>query len=524
MVQLSGTSIIGFQRGAPAAETFHAINPATGEELEPSYHSAGSEEVNRVVELADRAFVTYRNVSGKAKAAFLRKIALNIEALGDELRERAKAETALPLPRLASETARTCHQLRLFADLVQEASWVDARIDFADPSRQPLRKPDVRSMLRPLGPVAVFCASNFPLAFSVAGGDTASALAAGCPVVVKAHHAHPGTAELVGLAVVNAVKSCDLPEGVFSLVFGPGSTVGTQLIAHPLIKAGGFTGSRSGGQALMRIAANRPEPIPFYAEMSSVNPIFVLPGAIEERAEEIAAGLFASVTLSAGQFCTNPGLVFIPTESSSVFVNALREKMAAASGFTMLTRQISSSYRKGLSLLAAHAAVTTTVLSGAEDTTEIAGLFEVDAESFLDHPELQAEVFGPSTLLIKYSDPKQLSHIVQKLESQLTATIHATETELSEYGELLGVLENKVGRIVVNGFPTGVEVGPAMIHGGPFPATSDGRSTSVGTRAALRFVRPVCYQDVPDAALPDELKDSNPLNVWRLVDGEFTKR
>ena len=524
MPQLSGTSIIGFQRGGSGSEIFHGVNPATEEELHPPYHAAGSEEIDRAVELADRAFVIYRSVTGKAKAAFLRKIAVNIEALGDELSGRANLETALPFARLASEAARTCHQLRMFADLVQEGSWVDARIDSADPSRQPLRKPDVRSMLRPLGPVAVFCASNFPLAFSVAGGDTASALAAGCPVVVKAHHAHPGTAELVGLAAVNAVKSCDLPEGVFSLVFGPGSTVGTQLIAHPLIKAGGFTGSRSGGQALMKIAANRPEPIPFYAEMSSVNPVFILPKAIEERFDEIAAGLFASVTLGAGQFCTNPGLVFIPADSSATFVQLMREKMAAASGFTMLTRQISSSYRKGVSLLSAHPIVTSTVESLApNENGEVAALFEVDADSFLEHPELQAEVFGPSTLLIKYSDPKELPHIAHKLESQLTATIHAADSELSACAELLTVLENKVGRIVVNGFPTGVEVSAGMVHGGPFPATSDGRSTSVGTRAVLRFVRPVCYQDVPEAALPDELKDSNPLNIWRLVDSEFRK-
>jgi NADP-dependent aldehyde dehydrogenase len=379
-------------------------------------------------------------------------------------------------------------------------------------------------MLRPLGPVAVFCASNFPLAFSVAGGDTASALAAGNPVIVKAHHAHPGTAELMGMAVVNAVKSCDLPEGVFSLVFGPGSKVGTQLMAHPLVKAGGFTGSRSGGQALMKIAANRPEPIPFYAEMSSVNPVFLLPDALAERADEIAAGLFASVTLGAGQFCTNPGLVFVPAESSSVFVEKLRTKMEAAYGFTMLTRQISAAYRAGVSQFSGHAAVKNLLqVCTSDGNTESAALFQTDANSFLSHPELQAEVFGPSTLLIKYSDRRQLADLASKLESQLTATVHATESELPDYGDLLSVLENKVGRIVVNGFPTGVEVGPAMVHGGPFPATSDGRSTSVGTRAALRFARPVCYQDVPQAALPDELKDSNPLNIWRLVNGEFTR-
>jgi NADP-dependent aldehyde dehydrogenase len=524
MVQLSGTSIIGFQRGAAGSDSFRGINAVSGQELNPDYHNATAEEVDRAAELADRAFTIYRNTPGRTKAAFLRKIAANIEAMAEELRERAAAETALPDARLASETGRTCHQLRMFAELVQEGSWVDARIDHADPSRQPLRKPDLRSMLRPLGPVAVFCASNFPLAFSVAGGDTASALAAGNPVVVKAHHAHPGTAELVGLAVVNAVRSCDLPEGVFSLLFGPGSRVGSQLMAHPLIKAGGFTGSRSGGQALMKIAANRPEPIPFYAEMSSVNPIFILPRALAERGSEIAADLFASVTLGAGQFCTNPGLVFIPAESSATFVDNLRTKMEAAYGFTMLTRQISSAYRAGVSQFSNHEAVKNLLqVITSDGNTESAALFQTDADSFLFHPDLQAEVFGPSTLLIRYSDPNQLAEIARKIESQLTATVHATESELGDYAELLSVLETTVGRIVVNGFPTGVEVGPAMVHGGPFPATSDGRSTSVGTRAVLRFARPVCYQDVPQSALPDELKDDNPLNIWRLVNGEFRK-
>src|ERR1700738_4101587 len=347
MSQLSGQSIIGFSRGAPAADAFHAINPSTGEDLPPAYHSASSDEVDRAAQLAHKAFETYSRATGKDKAAFLRKVAENIDTLGDELVVRATAETGLPTARIKNETGRTCNQLRLFAELVEEGSWVDARIDRGDPTRAPLLKPDVRSMLRPLGPVVVFCASNFPLAFSVAGGDTASALAGGNPVIVKAHHAHPGTAELVGLALSEAVRSCDLAEGVFSLVYGPGSKVGVQLVKHPLIKAGGFTGSRTGGLALMKLASSRPEPIPFYAEMSSVNPVFILPSALAERAERIATGLHGSVTLGAGQFCTNPGLVFIPDSGSEELIRMLGELMAATSSFTMLTAGISLASREG---------------------------------------------------------------------------------------------------------------------------------------------------------------------------------
>jgi NADP-dependent aldehyde dehydrogenase len=521
MLELSGRSIIGFRRGAVGEACFRGEDAATGERLEPDYYVASDLEVDLAVTLASRAFESYRNTSGKTRGAFLRSIAANIESLGEILVQRATRETALPVGRISSETARTCFQLRMFAALVEEGSWVDARIDLADPARQPLRKPDVRSMFRPVGPVIVFCASNFPLAFSVAGGDTASALAAGNPVVVKAHHAHPGTAELIGLAISDAVRECDLPEGLFSLVYGPGKKVGTQLINHPLIKAGGFTGSRSGGSELMKLAAARPEPIPFFAEMSSVNPIFILPGALQERSEQIASGLHASVTLGAGQFCTNPGLVFVPAAGSSNLIESLKEKLEATPSFDMLNAQISSAYRQGVSVRAQETSVE--LLTEPLGTSNKAALFVTKAESFFADPELQSEIFGPATLLIIYSDTSTLPAIARSLEGQLTATVHAADSELGRYAELLAVLEERAGRIVWNGFPTGVEVGPAMVHGGPFPATSDGRSTSVGTRAVFRFVRPVCYQDAPDATLPDELKNSNPLRILRLVDGEVTK-
>jgi NADP-dependent aldehyde dehydrogenase len=376
--------------------------------------------------------------------------------------------------------------------------------------------------------VAVFCASNFPLAFSVAGGDTASALAAGCPVIVKAHHAHPGTAEMVGLAVRDAVRSCSLPEGVFSLLYGPGSEIGTALIRHPLVKAGGFTGSRAGGRALFDAASSRPEPIPFYAEMSSVNPVFILPHAMRERRDQIAAGLHASVTLGAGQFCTKPGLVLMAADANAqAFAGKLGELMASTADFTLLTSGIHSAYQEGVTSRVDHPAVEVVAQKAAPEgqggCQVGVALFRTDMKSYLEHPELGAEVFGPSTLLISHSGRADLLEFAGAMESHLTATIHGTEEDLREYADLLALLETKVGRLIFNGFPTGVEVCHAMVHGGPYPATSDGRSTSVGTRAILRFTRPVCYQGFPDAGLPDELKDDNPLGIWRLVDGQWTR-
>lgn len=511
MTELKGTSLIGFQRGVAGGATLQGFNPATNENLSPLYHSATRAEVDQAAQLAHAAFATYAQTTGAERGRFLRRIAANIEALGDELIARANAETGLPEPRLRTETARTCNQLRLFAELVEEGSWVDARIDPRDPDRKPLPKPDVRSMWRPLGPVVVFGASNFPLAFSVAGGDTASALAAGNSVIVKAHPAHPGTSELVGRALAQAVRDCDLPEGVFSLLYDAGTEVATALVRHPLIKAGGFTGSRRGGRALFDVASSRPDPIPFYAEMSSINPVFILPGALRERSDQLAAGLHGSVTLGAGQFCTNPGLIMLAdNEDSTVFLNKLGDLMGAANEQTMLTPAICDNYRNGVAARMKHAVVQT-VGAGA--------LFKTTATDFLAHPELAEELFGPSTLVVVYTD--QLFELVKSLEGQLTATIHGSEEDLHTHRDLIKLLETKVGRLVFNGFPTGVEVGHAMVHGGPYPATSDGRYTSVGTRAIYRFARQVCFQDFPNAALPAELQDENPLNLWRMIDGKL---
>jgi NADP-dependent aldehyde dehydrogenase len=496
----------------------------TGQALSPEFFSSTSSEVNAAANLAHEAFASYGRSSGRQKAKFLRRIADNIESVTDEVIERAALETALPKARLQGETARTCHQLRLFAQLVEEGSWLMARIDHADPGRKPAAKPDVRSLLRPLGPVVVFGASNFPLAFSVAGGDTASALAAGCPVIVKGHSAHPGTGELVGRAVQDAVRLCDLPEGVFSLLFGGGNEVGTALMKHPQVKAGGFTGSRHAGKILMNVAASRPEPIPFYAEMSSTNPVFILPGALRQDAERIAAGLHASFTLGAGQFCTKPGMVFLEEGADATrFAARLQEQVAQCAPFHLLTSVIRSSYGSGVD--ARRAKPDVNLIAEAQPGGELgvgAALFETDAQSFLRDPDLAAEIFGPSTLLVRHSRREEVLRIASELEGHLTATIHGTQQDLHDFSDLLAILEGRVGRLILNGFPTGVEVCHAMVHGGPFPATSDGRSTSVGTQAIYRFCRPVCYQGFPDVALPDELKDNNPLGIWRLVDGEMT--
>ena len=528
MGKLTGRSIIGFRDAAAEVEPFHATNPSTGEHLPPGFFPATPEETDLAARLAANAFPVYSRTSGKEKAAFLRMIADRLELVTSEVVDRAGLETALPQARLQGEMARTRGQLRLFATVVEEGSWVGARIDPADPDRKPIPKPDLRSMLRPLGPVVVFGASNFPLAFSVAGGDTASALAAGNPVIVKAHAAHPGTSELVGRAIRDSVRECGLPEGVFSLLFGAGALVGAALVRHPLVRAGGFTGSRSAGRTLMDVAASRPEPIPFYAEMSSTNPVFLLPGALRERPDSIAAGLHASFTMGAGQFCTKPGMVFLAESvDEAPFRNRLRELVETSVEFRLLTENIHSSYESAVANrksggMAAVAAQAAEPLAGSGFAVGSI-LFETDSTSFLKNHGLAAEIFGPTTLLVRNTNADEMLEIARNLEGHLTATIHGNDHDLRDFAELISVLERKVGRLVFNGFPTGVEVSHAMVHGGPYPSTSDGRSTSVGSQAIFRFTRAVCYQGFPDHALPDELKDANPLGIWRMVEGQMTR-
>lgn len=520
-MNLQGTSFIGAQRGAGSKVTTQAVNPATGETLAPEYMGATEEEVARAIDLAAAAFPIYRQLSGQERGAFLRAIAEEIEAVAEEIAARGPLETGLPEARLRGETGRTTGQLRLFASLVEEGSWVDARIERAQPDRQPLPKVDLRSMLRPLGPVAVFCASNFPMAFSVAGGDTASALAAGCPVVVKAHSSHPGVAEIVGHAVRRAVEKTGMPEGVFSLLYGGGREAGIALVTHPAIKAVGFTGSRAGGQALMAAAAARPEPIPVYAEMSSINPVVFLPGALASKGEALAEGLFGSLTLGAGQFCTNPGLLFVAEEQSAPFLARLKSLTEAGAPAVMLNAGICEAYRNATTALEKKSAVQ--VLARAA-TAEGHGqgapvVFQTTVGEFLADHELCAEMFGPATLVVTGS-VEEITSAVAQLEGQLTASIHGSEDELVTVKPLLAAMENRAGRVIFNGFPTGVEVCHSMVHGGPFPSTSDGRSTSVGTMAIYRFSRAVSWQSSPQSVLPAELQDGNPLGIWRMIDGE----
>lgn len=525
-MQINGLSLIGSSTGAQSDSTFKAIDPSTAGEIEPPFHAASADETNRAADLAQNAFLHYSQKSGAERAAFIHAIADQIEALGDTLTQRAMAETGLPEARIQGETGRTTGQLRLFASVAEEGSWVEARIDTALPDRQPIPKPDIRSMKRPLGPVAVFAASNFPLAFSVAGGDTASALAAGCPVIVKAHSSHPGTSELVAQAILAAARETGMPDGTFSLLHGSGRVVGSALVSHPSIQAVGFTGSTGGGTALMKLAASRPQPIPVYAEMGSVNPVFILPGAAAANGAGLATGLQASATMGVGQFCTNPGVVLVETsDSGNALVSAFAEEMSKSPSAIMLNPSIHSAYTGGVAERSDKEKVNTLVINDDEGVgcPGMAAVFEVSADTFLEDESLSEEIFGPETTLVRWNTKEDLLAIAEELEGQLTATIHGTDEDFEEYADLVSILERKVGRIVYNGFPTGVEVCPSMVHGGPFPATSDGRSTSVGTHAIERFIRLVAYQSSPQSLLPDELKDGNPLGIWRMVNGEFSR-
>lgn len=524
-MELEGRSIIGFARGQKTGEIFRGVNAATGETLDPAYYSATDSELDHAIGLAGSAFSVYRDLPRQRRAAFLQQIAANLEALGDGLVTRVMQESALPEGRVRIERARTCMQLRFFAGIVEEGSWVDARIDPADPSRQPLPKPDVRSMLRPLGPVGIFCASNFPLAFSVAGGDTASALAAGCPVVVNAHFSHPGAAELAGMAIREAAARTNMPDGVFSLLFSGGQQIGQGLVTHPGIKAVAFTGSRRGGEALMRLAQARAEPIPFYAEMGSVNPVFLLPNAVAQGATSWAAAFCASINNGVGQYCTNPGVLLVPRSSpGEEFASSLAEKMQAAPHLAMLNSGILGNYRRGVSARAADRHVRTVAQAAASNAkVAVPALFEADVDSFIRTPELAEEVFGPTSLMVRYGQPEQLLSVAESMEGNLTATIVAGPGDEEAARKLIAVLETKVGRIVFQGVPTTLEVCQSMVHGGPFPATSDGRSTSVGGRAIERFARLVCFQDAPGGLLPEELRDGNPAGMWRVVNGERTR-
>ena len=490
------------------------------------FEEASAAHVDEALEAAGRASHEYRALPAETRAAFLDRIAEELERR-DDLLDAAHRETALPPERLTAERTRTAGQLRMFANLVRDGSWVDARIDRALPDRKPLPKPDIRRMLIPIGPVAVFGASNFPLAFSVAGGDTASALAAGCPVVVKAHPAHPATSELAARAVIAAVNACGMPAGVFSLLQSTRHDIATALVRHPHTKAVGFTGSLRAGRALFDAAMGRPDPIPVYAEMGSVNPVFVLPGALAERSDAIAEGLKNSVTLGVGQFCTNPGLTIgIGDERFERFVRRMEVLVGEAQPGTMLYPAIFESFEVGVRRLSAiddTRTIRSSTVAGLQEGQARPSLFASSAQTFMRHRELGEELFGPSTVIVRCGSRDEMEAVARRLDGQLTATIHGTPADLVEYASLVSILEDKAGRLIVNGFPTGVEVCPSMQHGGPYPATTDSKTTSVGTAAIHRFARPVAYQNFPQSSLPVELQDANPRGIWRLVDGEMTR-
>ncbi len=521
---LHGKNLIGPGTSAEGSDTFRGRNPATGEELPTDFHEATFAEVDRAMKLAAAAFAPYRRRSPEDRAAFLETIADEIENLGDELLKIADAETALGLPRLTGERGRACFTARLFAGMIREGSWVDARIETAIPDREPLPKPDVRLMHRPIGPVVVFGASNFPLAISVAGTDTVSALGAGCPVVVKAHPAHPATCELIAGAIINAAEKCGMPTNVFALIHGRTHETGTALVEHEKTEAVAFTGSLAGGRALFDCANRRPRPIPVYAEMGSVNPVFLLPGALRERSAQIAEGFVGSLTMGTGQFCTNPALVlgFEGTELTS-FVSDAAGRASQVPPATMLHAGIHHAFCEGIARIRG--------LEGLEVAGEAPGaeaeksqaaaiLFQAGIERYFQHETtLKQEIFGPSSVVLNCREKAEMLRFADRMEGSLSATIHGTDQDLAENRELLEILESRTGRLIFNGFPTGLEVCTAMHHGGPYPATTHHHFTSVGTNAIYRFVRPVCFQDFPQSALPEELRDGNSRGIRRMVDG-----
>ena len=524
MSTVTGHNFIGGRRSAAGTTTLESLNASTGEALPYRFYQATADEVNDAANAADHAFVAFRQLSPERRAEFLDAVAEEIDQLGDDFVAIVCAETALPAARIQGERGRTSGQMRLFAKVLRRGDFLGARIDLALPDRKPLPRVDLRQYRIGVGAVAVFGASNFPLAFSTAGGDTAAAFAAGCPVVFKAHSGHMATADLVGCAIIRAAEKTGMPQGVFNMIFGAG--VGETLVKHPAIQAVGFTGSLNGGNALSKMAAEREQPIPVFAEMSSINPVILLPQALTARGSKVAGELAASVTMGGGQFCTNPGLVIgIRSPELTGFIEQLTQNMAEQAPHTLLNAGGLRSYAKGVEHLLSHAGITH--LAGYAQAGQQAQpqLFKADVSLLLNKdPLLQEEVFGPATIVIEVEDDAQLKAALLALRGQLTATLIGEPADLQQYQWLVPILEQKVGRILVNGYPTGVEVCDAMVHGGPYPATSDARGTSVGSLAIDRFLRPVCYQNYPDALLPPALQNSNPLGLQRLVNGEWSAK
>ena len=523
MSDKTGHNYIGGGRSAAGTVILRSLDATTGEALPQRFVQATAEEVDAAANAAAAAFPAYRSLPAERRAQFLDAIADELDALDDTFVATVCRETALPAARIQGERGRTSGQMRLFATVLRRGDFLGARIDRALPERKPLPRVDLRQCRIGVGPVAVFGASNFPLAFSTAGGDTAAALAAGCPVVFKAHSGHMATAEAVADAIVRAAVRTGMPAGVFNMIYGGG--VGEWLVKHPAIQAVGFTGSLRGGRALCDMAAARPQPIPVFAEMSSINPVVLLPGALQARGEQVATELAASVVLGAGQFCTNPGLVIgIRSAEFDAFVDRLGQRLGDVAAQTLLNTGTLDSYCHGLAALLAHPGVTR--LAGREQSGRQAQpqLFKADAGLLLAGDALlQEEIFGPVTVVVEVADCAELMRALSGLRGQLTATLIGEPDDLLAATDILALLQEKVGRLLLNGYPTGVEVCDAMVHGGPYPATSDARGTSVGSLAIDRFLRPVCFQNFPDALLPEALKNANPLGIDRLVDGVKTR-
>ncbi len=523
LLKLNGKNILGYKYSALSKELMEAKSPGTQERLDGQFAVATSEELDEAMNLATTAFETYKHSSGQQRADFLNAIADEILKLGNVLIQRAMKESGLPEGRITGERGRTVGQLRLFAEVAKEGSWVEASIDKALPDRTPFPKADIRKMLVPVGPVVVFTASNFPLAFSTAGGDTASALAAGNPVIVKAHESHLGTNALVAFAIQTAAQKTGMPDGVFSSLNGYGPDLGQNLVRHPLVKSVAFTGSARAGKALYDAAAQREEPIPVFAEMGSVNPVFILPSVLAKNSQALATQYAGSVALGVGQFCTNPGLILVKeSEDANQFIKELAEAINGTAPATMLSSNVCNGYYETRSKVTQVAGVKMEGMVDG-DGTDLKGraaVASVDGTTFLKNAELlQSEVFGPFTLVIKSSNDEELIAIAKKLHGQLTSTIMGEDADIQSNQKLVSVLQEKVGRLIFNGVPTGVEVCHSMHHGGPFPASTDGRFTSVGSAAIKRFARPLAFQNWPQVNLPAELQDGNPNGIWRHVDG-----
>jgi NADP-dependent aldehyde dehydrogenase len=524
---ITGKNYIGNKLSSIGNVIFKTFNPQTNTESIAVFTEATTTEINEAVELAVSTFKTFKTVSGAKKSEFLNEIANEIEALGDELVKIYCSETGLSEGRVISERGRTVFQLRSFANLVKEGSWIKAIIDTADMNRKPIPKVDIRKMLVPLGPVVVFGASNFPLAYSTAGGDTAAALAAGCPVIVKSHPMHAGTGELVASAVIKAAEKTGMPKGVFSNMNDSGIEVGVSLVKHPQVKAVGFTGSIRGGRALYDIAAQRPEPIPVFAEMGSINPVIILPKAVKNKGTYWAKIYAGSITLGSGQFCTNPGLIIgIKGDELSNFIETLSDEIVKIEPSCMLHPTIIGAYESNKTKMQGQSGIKTTAALIKEVPANYGRqtITTVEGATFLTNSNLHQEVFGPFSIVVQCENVQQLEEIISKLEGQLTGTVLAEDREVEKYAPIVSALQDRVGRIIFNGVPTGVEVCPAMVHGGPYPASTDSRFTAVGINSIKRWVRPFSFQSWPNELLPVELKNENPLNILRVIDEKLTRR